>query len=99
MTPEGKVKKAVKYLLDTIPLVYYEYDVPVGYGRPRLDFTGCSAGRFFAVETKAPGEWLTPRQRVTALHIHEAGGRVFIISGELGLAALERWLTPEVRSC
>lgn len=66
MTPEGAVKKIVKRFLKergcaTLsepirdPVGYFHMYVPHGYGEPALDFTGCYKGRYFAVETKAPG--------------------------------------------
>lgn len=97
MTPEGRVKKLVStYLNDLdrngIP-VYYSMFVPVGYGkRNSLDFTVCIAGHFVAIETKEPGNWLTPLQRQTARGMYYAGAKVFIISGPDGLAALKRWV-------
>jgi len=101
MTPEGRVKKLVSsYLedlaisLDTIGMeLYSTMIVPVGYGkRNQLDYTLCLYGYFVAIETKAPGEWLTPLQRVTARNIIRSGGKVFIISGAEGLEAFKRWV-------
>ena len=101
MTPEGRVKKLVSsYLedleneLDKIGAELYRVTfVPVGYGkRNQLDYTLCLYGHFVAIETKAPGEWLTPLQRQTARNIIRSGGKVFIISGAEGLAAFKRWV-------
>jgi hypothetical protein len=93
MTPEGRVKKKIKIVLDKYKLyVYYEMPVPTGYGKSGLDFTGCASGLFFVIEAKAPGEWLTPRQRQRAKNIFLAGGKVFVVSNDDGLGALERWL-------
>jgi hypothetical protein len=96
VTPEGKVKRTIKLLLDRLfpedyPC-YTETLVTQGYGRAGLDFTCCLFGWFVAIEAKAPGEWLTPRQRLTAIEILAAGGKVFIISNDEGLWALERWI-------
>lgn len=95
MTPEGKVKAEVKKLIQ--PLrdlgeLYSFMPVPYGYGESSLDFIGCHRGEFFAIETKAPGGELTPRQEVTKEKIERAGGRVFVIDGPVGLKALELWL-------
>jgi hypothetical protein len=103
MTPEGKIKRQVKIILDSAfpeeHPSYHEMLVGHGYGRPGLDFTCCLFGRFVSIETKAPGEWLTPRQRLTALSILRAGGKVFIISGEDGLAALRCWIVRTGAQC
>lgn len=101
MTPEGRVKKLVssylediKNLLDTTDWdMYSTMFVPTGFGRRnQLDYTLCIYGRFVAIETKAPGEWLTPLQRQTCRNILRSGGKVFIISGAEGLEAFKRWM-------
>jgi len=66
--------------------------VPTGYGQPGLDYEGCINGQFFAIEAKAPGEWLTPRQRRTARDMVTGGGKVFIVSSPEGLEAFVRWV-------
>lgn len=94
MTPEARVKKMVSSYLDTIKdYVYITMFVPTGYGANNtLDYTLCFAGHFVAIETKAPGKWLTGIQRLTCQKILRSGGTVFIISGPEGLAALKRWV-------
>src|SRR5262252_3835643 len=62
------------------------------YGKRSLDYITCVGGRFVAIETKAPGEWLRPQQRETARDMLRSGGKVFCISTPEGLAALERYL-------
>lgn len=89
MTPEGKVKEKVKKLLKSNG-AYYHMPVQNGMGAPTLDFVGCHFGRYFAIETKAPGKDLTPRQLNTAHEIQDAGGKVFRIDGDL--SELEAWL-------
>ena len=100
MTPEGRVKKLVSSYLEDLQIdldkigmeLYCSMIVPVGYGkRNQLDYTLCLYGYFVAIETKAPGEWLTPLQRQTARNIIRSGGKVFIVSGEEGLNAFKRW--------
>jgi hypothetical protein len=102
MTPKGRIKKLVTtYLddfekdLDKIGMELYKcMFVPVGYGkRNQLDFTLCIYGHFVSIETKAPGEWLTPLQRQTARSIIRSGGNVFIISGVEGLEAFKKWVS------
>jgi penicillin-binding protein-related factor A (putative recombinase) len=88
-TPEGKVKKQVKALLKQYG-AYYHMPVQTGYGAPTLDFIGCYRGRYFGIETKAPGKKPTPRQELTMAMINEAGGAVFVIDSEPD--ELEAWL-------
>lgn len=93
MTPEGKVKKQVKALLSTYKDLYQEWPVPGGYGKSGLDAHCCYRGRYFAIETKAPGKKLTPRQELAAAYINQAGGAVFVIDGSTEkLAELKAWL-------
>ena len=100
MTPERRVKAMVDTCLEqlaqdleTIGMELHRcMHVPFGYGKKNaLDYTLCIFGQFVAIETKPPGEWLTPLQRVTARNIIRSGGKVFIISGPEGLAAFTRW--------
>lgn len=88
-TPEGRVKDKVKKLLEENGC-YQHWPVQMGMGKPTLDCTACLNGRYFAVETKAPGEELTTRQRQTRNEILEAGGKVFVIDGDL--KELTEWL-------
>ncbi len=82
MTPEGKVKaKVSKIIAKYIPDVYKFMPVPSGYGPSSLDYILCVEGKFVAIETKAPGKSLTPRQLVTVREITKAGGLVFVIDG------------------
>ncbi len=92
MTPEGKVKVAVKAVLSRHS-AFWHCPVQNGMGDPSLDFVCCHKGRYFAVETKAAGKVLTRRQEVTAADINIAGGVVFVVDGDHGLTALEHWLT------
>lgn len=89
MTPEGKVKEAVSALLKKFG-AYYEMPVPGGYGKSGLDYQGCFHGKYFAIETKAPGKKPTPRQVLTIAQIQKAGGKVFVIDGDC--SELQRWL-------
>lgn len=89
MTPEGKVKDAVKLLLKKHN-VYWHCVVQNGMGAPSLDFICCHCGKYLAIETKAPGKKPTPRQELTIQAIRDAGGAVFVIDGDL--SALQTWL-------
>jgi hypothetical protein len=90
-TPEGIVKIAVRKILVTYG-AYYHSPVQNGMGSPSLDFVGCYFGRYYAIETKAPGKKPTPRQEFTIQGIRASGGKVFVISGEEGYDELRRWL-------
>lgn len=94
MTPEGKVKKEVKKVLNRY---YISFHCPVqaGFGTPSLDFIGCHCGRYLAIETKAPGKKPTPRQVNTAKEITRCGGKVFVIDSTENTdtyADLEDWI-------
>lgn len=98
MTPEGRVKAVITNYLNTLQrpnsgvVCYYRMPVPTGYGKPGLDYEGCINGRFFAIEAKAPGEWLTPRQRRTTIEILSGGGAVFCVSSSAGVQSFKRWV-------
>lgn len=87
---EERVKNHVKRLLKKYA-AYYFMPVQSGYGGQSLDFLCSHKTRFFAVETKAPGQHLTPRQELIREEIEAAGGVVFIVgeSYELGDHHLE----------
>ena len=89
MTPEGKVKEAVKKLLSASD-VYWHCPVQNGMGSPSLDFICCYKGMYFAIETKAHGKLPTVRQLDTIGKIQRAGGTTFVIDGDL--TTLENWL-------
>jgi hypothetical protein len=76
MTPEGKVKAAVKKLLAKYGAYYY---MPVQNGMGVVgipDIIACLDGRFIAIETKAPGRLstVTANQRRQLDLIAQAGG-------------------------
>ena len=91
MTPEGKVKEQVKKLLKQHG-AYYHMPVQNGMGAPTLDFVGCFKGKFFAVETKAPGKKPTPRQELTMADMRKAGGMVFVVSDADSLTDVHAYL-------
>lgn len=90
-TPEGKIKAGVSAALKKHD-VYYEMPVPSGYGKSGLDYNGCHHGKYFSIETKAPGKKPTPRQELTIAAIEKSGGKVFVIDGPIGIGELEWWL-------
>lgn len=89
------MKAAVKRLLDEFKTVYVYMPVPGGFGKPTLDYLCSYRGRFFAIETKAPGKKPTVRQTQTITEIEKAMGKVFVIDDEQGpeIAKLRTWLT------
>lgn len=100
-TPEGKVKKEVRGVLDELieggaPL-YYHMPVQNGMGKPTLDFIGCANEKYFAIETKALGEGPTERQHDTIGRIHRAKGRVLVYDGG-NPKMLRVWLATLLRS-
>jgi len=90
-TPEGKIKKQVKDILKHFD-VWFDMPVPGGFGKSQLDFTCCVRGRMLAIETKAPGKWLTALQCKTAADMYASGAKVFFISEPSGVMALYRYL-------
>jgi len=82
MTPEGKVKKAVKAVLaefgDDIDGFW---PVPSGYGESHLDYVGSAWGFFLSIETKAPGGKPSPRQIARIRTVELSGGLALVIDG------------------
>lgn len=99
MTPEGKVKKIVKQILDGYaPWVYYRMPVTNGMGVPGLDFYGSCCGLHFEIETKAKGDDLTPRQKITTGEVEASMGKVFVIrsTDPVEFAYLRLWLAAVI---
>lgn len=95
VTPEGKVKKMVRELLEgyrSRDKLYYFMPVQGGYGQALLDFYGSHLGRFFAIETKAPGKHLTDRQIIIRDGIIRSGAKVFVIYDAESMKELRVWL-------
>lgn len=82
MTPEGKVKAKVNRVLSRYKAIYRFMPVPYGYGASTLDYLICYAGRFIAIETKAPGQKPTDRQKMIIRQMTAAGAAVFVIDGD-----------------
>jgi len=76
---EWSVKEAVNRVLRAYPESYWFMPVPYGYGKSSLDYLICHYGIFIAIETKAPGEVPTARQKSTIREITGAGGEAFVI--------------------
>lgn len=93
MTPEARVKKKVRSVLEKFGEEVYIYmPVPGGFGRQTLDYLGFFRGYGFAIETKAPGKKPTDRQRGTIEAIEKSGTKVFVIDDDAGCLELAGWL-------
>lgn len=87
MTPEGRVKAKVTKALKLMGKDCWRFmPVQSGYGSAALDYLLCIKGRFVAIETKAPGNKLTPMQEGTKAAIEAAGGIVLVVWDEDSLA-------------
>lgn len=81
MTPEGRVKEAVKKWLKAKGIWYY-MPVQGGFGVVGIpDFICCWDGLFLAIETKAPGKRsnTTANQDAKISAINAAGGTALVI--------------------
>lgn len=81
MTPEGRVKAAVKKYLTEIG-AWFCMPATGGFGKSGVpDFLVCHLGRFIGIETKAPGKRnnLTSMQHREIMEIHKAGGAAVVI--------------------
>lgn len=93
MTPEGKVKKKITAVLKKYSaVVLYDMPVPGGFGKSQLDYTCCYLGRYLIIEAKAPGNYLTALQLKMCADYFQMGAKVFIISTDEGVSALDRYL-------
>jgi len=95
MTPEGKVKAAIKRILKELG-AYQHWPVQNGMGAPCLDCHGCYRGTYFAIEAKAPGKVPTPRQEETIKKIAFAGGMVMVVSSVEGTKNIPHWLEEHI---
>jgi hypothetical protein len=70
---------------------WYFMPVSSGHGVSGIpDFLGHHCGRFFGIETKAPGRKPSGFQALQIAAILAAGGTLFVIDGDL--TELETWL-------
>ena len=80
MTPEGKVKAAIKRIL----AAHGCWDVmmvPTGYGKKGVpDFLVCHRGRFIAIEAKAGAGTPSPHQEREIAAILAAGGIALVVN-------------------
>ena len=81
-TPEAKVKKRVKEILDKLE-AYYFMPATGGYGRSGIpDIIGCFCGVFFAIECKAGKGKPTALQEREINKIRNAGGHAWLVNEE-----------------
>lgn len=94
MTPEGKVKDKVRKVLQAYSGMWTYWPVSMGMGRKTVDLLACYRGRFFAIETKAPGKTPTLLQTAELRRVSEAGGESFVIAStdDPELDRLTAWL-------
>lgn len=83
-TPEGKVKAAVKKVLQARDIWYF-MPMQNGFGVVGIpDFICCWRGQFLAIETKAPGKRkdTTPNQDRRIQEIIDHGGWAIVVDDE-----------------
>jgi pantoate kinase len=79
-TPEVKVKKQIRKLLDDAG-AYYAMPIGTGYGNSGVpDFLICHKGRFIAVEAKAGTNKPTALQEMHLQRIRARGGIALVIN-------------------
>ena len=80
MTPEGKVKLRVKFLLTSVN-AYYFLPATHGYGSSGVpDIVACINGRFVGIECKAGKGKTTPLQEKNLNAITQAGGLSVVVN-------------------
>jgi hypothetical protein len=80
MTPEGKVKKQVKSILDALD-IYHFSPATGGYGASGVpDIIACFKGHFVAIECKAGKNSVTLLQQRNLDQINRAGGLAVVVN-------------------
>ena len=91
-TPEVKVKKQIRKMLDEAG-AYYAMPIGTGYGNSGVpDFLICHRGRFIAVEAKAGSNKPAALQELHMERIRNNGGTALVIN-EDNLQELKELLT------
>lgn len=96
ITPEGKVKKQIRDLLDSFPTIWYFSPQGGRFGKSGIpDIIGCYRGKFFAVEVKAPGkkENTTALQKAQIQAIRDVWGQVIVVDNATDFS---KWLHDAV---
>lgn len=79
-TPEAKVKKQIRAILDEHG-VYYAMPIGTGYGNSGVpDFLCCVHGKFLAIEAKAGRGKTTALQDAHIARIRAAGGLAVVVN-------------------
>lgn len=86
-TPEGKVKAAIKKVLDELE-IYYHMPVQNGMGKRSIDFICCVGGHYVGIEAKAPYMIPTRMQQKLMHEIEAAGGQCFWMNDATDAGAL-----------
>lgn len=90
-TPESKVKKNIRKLLDA-SRTYWFMPVQSGYGvRGVPDFLVCHQGQFIGIEAKSGDGKTTALQEMNLQKIRDAGGKTLVVNEE-NLQALQELL-------
>jgi len=95
LTPEAKVKKKVKEILDQMG-VYHFSPMQNGMGRAGIpDIIGCLEGQFLGIECKAGRGTTTALQERELTRIQNAGGYALVVNEENinQLWEIKEWLT------
>jgi len=95
MTPEAKVKKKVKEILDQMG-VYHFSPMQNGMGRAGIpDIIGCLEGQFLGIECKAGKGTTTALQERELTRIQNAGGYALVVNEENinQLWEIKEWIT------
>ena len=97
MTPEAKVKKAIKTMLHKYK-IYYIMPRPGIFGAPvgTADFICCICGFFMAIEAKSAGGHERGVQGTRRKEVTDAGGMAFIVTPDR-LPALEQTIKTIIR--
>jgi len=91
MTPEAKVKKQIRTILDRVG-AYYSMPIGSGFGNAGTpDFLVCHKGLFIGIEAKAGRGKPTALQEHNLKRIMEAGGEALIVN-EKNVDTLEELL-------
>ena len=90
-TPEAKVKKQIRKILDTTRC-YYAMPIGTGFGNSGVpDFLVCHEGTFIGIEAKAGKGKTTALQEDNLKRIREAGGKAVVVN-ETNIAQLPAML-------
>ena len=97
MTPEAKVKKKVKAVLDALG-AYHFPPFSGGYGHSGVpDIVGCYKGIFLGIECKANGNKTTAIQKFNLERIKQCGGIALVIS-EDNVDQLREIISDEIQN-